>query len=412
MAEMDIGAILIISSIVFAGGCLGLITVRLTNPFFKGLGWLGGAFAAGALGAILFALRPGISSGLAVIFPDTLILLAYVFLHICFLEVTESRSLVPRLGIVLLLIQCAAYPIYCNFKHVEQLCVITLGVLLAIQAFSSAIYLKKSAKPGMGAPIWFSIVLLAAFGSYNLFRSIVVLLLGIRQNPDFPNPLEIITALIFLGAGLGLGFGMFWITSAKIRIALEGLANTDPLTGIYNRRMFTELCEQELLRSSRVGEPFSLILFDLDHFKQINDRYGHVTGDAVLCAVVEKLRNAVRNIDAVGRWGGEEFVALLPKADAHAALIVAQRLRHSVEYLWHSVPKTGTAWNGHFHPHARQTHGEEKIAVTISIGVATYTGQVTTIGELLHQCDTALYQAKAQGRNRIVLADTPQYALF
>lgn len=409
---MEIGAILIISSVVFGGGCLGLLTVRLTNPFFKGLGWLGGAFAAGALGALLFTTHPGISSGVAVIVPNALILLAFVLLHVCFLEVTESRSLVPKLGITLLLVQCAVYPIYRNFQHAEQMCVITLGLLLAVQVFSSATYLKKSAKPGMGAPVWFSIVLLVGFGAYNLFRSAIVLIWGIRQNPNFPNPLEILSALVFLGTGLGLGFGMFWITSAKIRIALEGLANTDSLTGIYNRRMFTELCEQELLRSTRAGEPFSLIMFDLDHFKQINDRYGHITGDAVLCAVVEKLRNAVRNIDAVGRWGGEEFVALLPKADANAALIVAQRLRHSVEYLWHAVPRTDSMQDGNFLLQAKQVHGEEMISVTISVGVVTYKGQTTTIGDLLHECDTALYQAKAQGRNRIVLADTPQYALF
>jgi len=409
---MEIGAILVIAAIVYTCGSIGLVTVRLTNPFFKGLGWLGGAFAAGASGSILFEMRPDIWSGLAVIVPDTLILLAYVFLHVCILELIESPSLVPKMGIALLTLQASAYPFFRNFPHAEQLCVITLGIVLAVQTFTSAAILKRYVHAGMRAPVWFSITLLIGFGAYNVFRSIVVLVLGIPQNPQFPNPLEVISALVFLGAGLGLAFGMFWMTSAKIRIALEGLANTDPLTGIYNRRIFTELCEQELLRSSRAAEPFSLIMFDLDHFKQINDRYGHISGDAVLCAVVEKLRNAVRNIDAVGRWGGEEFVALLPKADAHAALIVAQRLRHSVEYLLHSVPQTQSKLDVAHNLRVKDIDGEEMVSVTISVGVATYSGQVNTVEELLHQCDRAMYRAKAEGRNRIVLADTPQYALF
>lgn len=409
---MEIGAILVVATIVYSCGFIGLLTVRLTNPFFKGLGWLGGSFAAGAVGALLFQMRPEISGGIAVVVPDTLILLAYVFLHVGILELMGSDSLVPKLGIALLAIQIATYPIYRNFQHVEQLCVATVGFLLAVQVFSSAAYLKKCARAGLGAPIWFSIIVLTAFGAYNAFRSVVVLALGIRQNPQFPNPLEVLSALVFLGTGLGLGFGMFWMASAKIRIALDGLANTDPLTGIYNRRMFMELCEHELLRSSRAGEPFSLIMFDLDHFKEVNDRYGHLTGDAVLCAVVERLRNAVRNIDAVGRWGGEEFVALLPKADSNSAMIVAQRLRRSVEYLMHAVPRTASIQNRESSLRVKNIDGEEMVSVTISVGVATYAGQVSTIGDLLQQCDTAMYQAKAEGRNRIVLADTPQYALF
>lgn len=409
---METRAILIIASIIFSCGCIGLVTVRLTNPFFKGLGWLGGAFAAGALGAFAFQARPDISGGITLLIPDTLILLAYVFLQVCILELTESASLVPKLGIVLLAIQAASYLVFRHFAHAEQLCVITLGLLLAVQVLESAASLKKSAKAGMGAPIWFSITILSALAAYNIFRSIVVIVLGIPQNPEFPNPLEVLTALVFLGAGLGLGFGMFWIASAHIRIALEGLANADPLTGIYNRRIFTSLCEQELLRSARTGEPFSLIMFDIDHFKRINDRYGHRGGDAVLCAVVEKLRNAVRNIDTVGRWGGEEFVALLPKADAHAALIVAQRLRHSVESLSQAIPQSILTHNSSVTSNMPESNAEEIIPITISIGVATYRGQVKTISDLLHQCDTAMYRAKAEGRNRIVSVDTPQYALF
>lgn len=396
---METRAILLISSALFSCGFVGLLTVRLTNPFFKGLGWLGGAFAAGALGAILFTVHPGISSGVSVLVPDTLILLAYVFLHVCFLELTGSESLMPRLGIVLLVIQAASYPVLGQFHDPERYGIILLGLVLTAQATQSVLLLRRSFREEIHAPVWFTGLLLTIFAGYNLLRSAVVFFLGTPQNPAYPNPLELTTAFVFLGTGMGLGFGVFWMMSDQVRIALEGLANTDPLTGICNRRIFIQLCEKELMRSSRSGESFSLIMFDIDHFKPINDRYGHGMGDLVLCAVVEKLRNAVRNIDTVGRWGGEEFVALLPNADAHAAMIVAQRLQRSVESL--AVPNT----------QRKSAEDERTIHVTISIGVTTYIGQNEKVEDLLHRCDAAMYQAKAEGRNRIV-ATSPQYALF
>jgi diguanylate cyclase (GGDEF)-like protein len=397
---METRNILIVGSILLCCGCMGLLTVRLSNPFFKGIGWLGGSFAAGALGAAVIVLRDTIFSDFLILVADTLILLAYVFLHAGILELTESDSRFPRLGIVLLVIQAAVFPVFVYLGDADPLCAITVGVLLAVQTLQSAALLKRKLSAGLGAPIWFSVTLLVGFAAFNLFRSGLILALGALKRPQFPDSMEAITAIVFLGAGLGLGFGVFWITSAQIRLKLEQLASIDPLTGIYNRRSFVALCEQELLRSIRSREVFSLIMFDVDHFKKINDRHGHATGDVVLCAIVEKLRNSVRNIDVVGRWGGEEFVALLPSADADAALIVAQRLRYHIDLI--SIA----------HRQAREIDGEKAITVTISIGVATYVGQDGALGinDLLHRCDTAMYQAKAEGRNRIVSIDA-QYAL-
>lgn len=390
---METRVILIVGSVLLCSGCVGLLLVRLTNPFLKGLGSLGAAFASGALGAAIFAARIDVSASVFALLADTLILLAYVILHVSFLELTESESLIPRSGLCLLALQAAAYPVYRYLHDVRQMSVVTLGILLAIQTFQSAVFLKKASKDGMGAPVWFSVALLTGFAVFNLFRSGVVLFPGTPTDPHLPNPLETVSAVVFLGAGLGLGFGVFWLTSAQIRMALEGLANTDPLTGIFNRRVFTSLCENELLRSSRTGGTFSLIMFDLDHFKHINDRYGHGTGDAVLCAVVEKFRNSVRNIDTVGRWGGEEFVGLLPGATCQVAFLVAQRLRRSVESL--------TIAN----IQARNILVGDEICITVSIGVATYCGARDSIEDLLCRCDAAMYQAKAEGRNRIVATD-------
>jgi diguanylate cyclase (GGDEF)-like protein len=385
--ETDV--VLVVGAILLCCGCGGLLIVRLSNPFLKGLGWIGGSFAAGALGAAVLA-SPGISADASAIIAYTLILLAYALLHVGILELMVGKPRLPKLGLTLLVVQAIAYPGLLYIRHGRQLYLLTLAVMLAVQALQTAALLKNSATAGLQAPIWFNVVLLVAFAGFNLFRGPAVLILGTPASPWALNPFETMGAIVFLGIGLGLGFGVFWIATAKSRLSLELLANTDPLTGAYNRRSFISWCEKELLRSSRTRQPFSLLMIDLDHFKRINDQYGHENGDIVLCAVADELRASLRNIDTVGRWGGEEFVVLLPDTTAELAVIIAHRLRHTIESL--SIAKLKTT----------PIQDKKLIAVTISLGVATYPNQANNIEDLLQRGDLALYQAKADGRNCVV----------
>ncbi len=393
---METHIILVVASILLSGGCIGLAIVRLTNPFFKGAGWLGAAFASGALGAAIFTLRLGSMGNFASLCAYGLILLAFVLLYVCFVELAALELHVPRLGTALLLLQVLVYLVFRHFHGLAQITAMIFSMSVALQACENALLLMRTNPKGMDPPVWFTITILLSFAAFNIARGAIVLLRGFHASPQSPNPLEATAALVFLGAAIGLGFGVFWMEGHQMRLELEKLANIDPLTGIHNRRSFIALCEQEMLKTPRTGDIFSLIMFDIDHFKQINDRYGHRTGDTVLCAVVEKLRNSVRNIDVVGRWGGEEFVALLPKADAEAAMIVADRLRYHIDSI--AVPN----------PRPRDARARHDIAITVSIGVTTYFGHdpTITIQDLLHQCDCAMYQAKAEGRDRIVALDT------
>jgi diguanylate cyclase (GGDEF)-like protein len=395
---VETDAVLVVGAILLCCGCGGLLVVRLSNPFLKGLGWIGGSFAAGALGAAVLA-SPGIPAGASALIAYTLILLAYVLLHVGILELMAGRPRLPKLGLTLLTVQAIAYPAFRYIHHERQLYLVTMAIVLAVQALQTAALLKNSATAGMRPPIWFTIVLLLGFAGFNLFRGLAVLILGTPTDPWALNPFQTTGAMVFLGIGLGLGFGVFWIATAKSRLSLELLANTDPLTGASNRRSFIACCEKELLRSSRTRQPFSLLMIDLDHFKKINDHYGHENGDIVLCAVADRLRASLRNIDIVGRWGGEEFVVLLPDTAAELAVIVAHRLRHTIESL--SIAKL----------QATPIHDKISVSVTISLGVATYPNQANNIEDLLQRCDRALYQAKADGRNCVVqqeLSTLPQ----
>jgi diguanylate cyclase (GGDEF)-like protein len=167
---------------------------------------------------------------------------------------------------------------------------------------------------------------------------------------------------------------------------LAQLAVTDPLTGLHNRRSLYSHLEREFIRSQRYKHPFAVAMLDLDHFKQVNDTYGHQTGDRVLKFLADVLRQTTRNTDVPGRFGGEEFMVLAPETGRETVAIMAERIREAVE---------------------RQSRdlGDGMPRVTISIGAAsTEILTATTFEDLVHLADEALYRAKREGRNRVVVA--------
>ncbi len=167
---------------------------------------------------------------------------------------------------------------------------------------------------------------------------------------------------------------------------LERLANTDPLTGLANRRHFTGMLEREKERSVRYSRPLSIVLLDLDHFKKVNDTHGHAAGDDVLRAAAAVLEAACRDVDLAARIGGEELALLLPETDAQGAEIVAERVREEIEAGRHRSPDG------------------VRFRVTASIGVASSRGGEESGEDLLQASDKALYAAKDGGRNRVVIA--------
>jgi len=173
------------------------------------------------------------------------------------------------------------------------------------------------------------------------------------------------------------------LRNAQRHSAVAHAAQTDALTGIYNRGALMERLERELSRSARYERPLAVIFFDLDRFKNINDTYGHQFGDRVLRELARIATRAVRNIDLVGRYGGEEFVAVLPETDGAQARIVAERLRTAVMRQRFDLPS-----------------GAE-VSVSISAGIAVFPDSGTTLDALLRAADTALYAAKSGGRNQV-----------
>lgn len=169
----------------------------------------------------------------------------------------------------------------------------------------------------------------------------------------------------------------------KLEQELERQAHVDYLTGLANRRHFLELAELELARALRYEKHLSVLMIDIDHFKKVNDRHGHKAGDEALRRLSEVALKVVREVDLVGRLGGEEFAILLPETDGEKAVEVAERLRNSIAAIEIGL-ESGAAF--HF---------------TVSIGVASLTQESADIDALLSQADQALYEAKHAGRNRV-----------
>ncbi|MEI7613658.1 MAG: sensor domain-containing diguanylate cyclase [Betaproteobacteria bacterium] len=189
-------------------------------------------------------------------------------------------------------------------------------------------------------------------------------------------------ALILLGVASRYAFKSATETET-LQLELERLAHTDSLTGLANRRHFMTLAERELSRTTRYGGSLAVLMMDLDHFKKVNDTYGHATGDIVLQSLSKLLMVELRDIDIVGRLGGEEFAIVLSQSDGLQAMEVAERLRRTIEETGVVLPQGLPLY------------------ITVSIGVSVLSAQETNIEILLSQADEALYEAKRTGRNRV-----------
>lgn len=172
----------------------------------------------------------------------------------------------------------------------------------------------------------------------------------------------------------------------QLEAELQQMARIDELTTLYNRRYLLERLAQEMLRARRYGSPLSLLMLDVDHFKRINDTYGHLVGDTVLATIATVLRRTIRATDIPGRYGGEEFCLILTETKLDGAQLMAERLRERIAA--EVLPLAEGA----------------ALQVTCSIGAALLPSNLTRPLDFLELADRALYQAKATGRNRVVVA--------
>jgi len=206
---------------------------------------------------------------------------------------------------------------------------------------------------------------------------------GSRVNDD-----SIKSCLLKSGDQLQIGsFILKYIGSGNVEAVyheeIYRMMITDGLTGIANRRKLDEALENEFLRAKRYGRPLSIAILDADHFKKVNDNHGHIVGDFVLKKLATLFQQNIRREELLGRYGGEEFVVVMPEVDSSGAFQLAEKLRKTVETTMFKS-------------------GETELPVTISVGVATL-GEESSVKDFLDTADQALYRSKEEGRNRVTI---------
>ncbi|HUH38861.1 MAG TPA: GGDEF domain-containing protein [Spongiibacteraceae bacterium] len=373
---------LVLFSLVFG---LGMFAYARENAKFAGIKTIGvGYFLVGG-GCVLLSLRHVIYDFASIVLSNTALAMGIILIYrglFDFLGISLrlERWLSPTLVVLL------AAVLYFYTFHIPDvnLRIQALSFVIAAACFIGASGLLQHGEIRNRTVAKMLIAMFFLVGAFFVFR----LICSFYQIPpdDFMNS-GLLSALAII-AGMFLvilsSFATIWMASDKLQDELLEIARIDPLTGIYNRRAFDECCNTEFSRALRSGTSFAIIMSDIDHFKKVNDQYGHHIGDEVLKRFSAILKDRVRQHDVVARFGGEEFTVLLPDKNTEQGIQVAEQLRAITA--------------------ATQITIDSEISLTISasFGVAHYCAGDSGWSSVLQRADNALYAAKKQERNRVV----------
>jgi diguanylate cyclase (GGDEF)-like protein len=297
-----------------------------------------------------------------------------------------DREPTYRLQMAMLLSVVVAYVLMLNFPLRALQATVNFGVLAWLYlSIAHDLYTHARHQIGFRWPWLLCLPLLlgcAAYGS-RAVRALVEpesVLTEMTTN----SALNLGSALAFVVLVLALHATLMALVVTRLTGELRRMSRHDSLTGLLNRRAMEELLFAQVQRSVRGREPFAIMMLDLDHFKRVNDHYGHAVGDQALKHVAKLLHGSVREVDSLARFGGEEFVVLMPGASLAQAQPIAERLRERLC----STPLICA---------------ETTVPLSISVGIAQWREGAEDLSQLLVRADTALFQAKDQGRNRVVL---------
>jgi len=385
--HLDIATLFAVT--VFTMGLSGLLLLFawLQARGTMALAWWGSAFLLYAPACALLGSRGLVSNFWSMQVATAAMLLGYGMMWTG-ARVFEGRRPLPLWIIAGPLIWIAAFEFDVFVQRLEIRVVLASGLVAAYSlAFISELWRGRRDRLVSRWPVMAIVGLHAA-----LFPVRVPYLMSIQFPLRMPQAdteaigLVIFTPLLYAFA---LTFLLMALTKERAESDQRHAATIDPLTGIPNRRGFTERAERLISRARRDRAPLTLLLFDLDRFKTINDRFGHLTGDAVLVTFTRSAAQSLRPLDLLGRIGGEEFVAILPDVSIETAVTIAERVRHNFEAAAAAI----RGW---------------PVAATVSVGIAASSEAGHDFDRLYAIADDALYCAKQKGRNRVEAGRTVQ----
>jgi diguanylate cyclase (GGDEF)-like protein len=360
-------------------GCLLLLSWLQHRRIFALAIW-GSAFIIAALATVLIVIARGtVPDFWSIVIGNAILAVAYGLIWSGARNFEGKRvSIVLTLaGALIWLAACSIGPIYALPE--------ARAIVMAAIAIAYALLTVVELWRGRGDGVWRWPIMLLLLG-HAAAIPVRIPLAGALSHPA-PSDVDLLTFMIFETAFVCVCSAYIFGGLAKDRIAAsyQRASLTDPLTGVTNRLGFFQTGERLLMRVRFARQPAAVLMFDLDRFKSINDRYGHQTGDEVLTAFCQLATSSLRPNDLFARIGGEEFASLLPATGRQDALRLAERVRAKFEAAYHTV-------------------GKHTLNATVSVGVAIADDASADLDTLLKEADQALYHAKNTGRNRIELS--------
>lgn len=382
MFNLDIRTLSLLTMLFSCLFFVGLFVFFRFNKRFRGLE----VFASGNIllffSFLFLSLKGIIPDLIAQILADFFITLAFFFFcygGFVFLRIYMRFLWLHILGLILVLVSLIYFSFFLQETMISSLFVYTFlfseSVLMAVLFIRQSFGSFKTEKLSI---LWGLIL----FALYSLFK--IIMTLKEIQTEDFV-PLEIVSVLLYICIQILIvnnAFSLIWIVNSTLNSDLETQARLDPLTKMLNRRAFNDEINKELARSKRESLTFSIIMADIDHFKGINNSSGHLAGDSILISFAKIVTDNLRINDVFARYGGEKFLILLPNTEKKYAAETAERIRKVVEIN-----------NHHF-------NGKD-INYTVSLGVTAFDIDAQNKDDLFEHVETALYEAKTRGRNRV-----------
>lgn len=334
------------------------------------------------VGTLLIAFRGVISDFVSILLANYLVLIGTTVLYIAICRFVNERFRYSVIA-VSVLPALILLPYFLYVKDDFTMRVFIMGVSPMILIGAAAFHLFRLRQTNFRLSSFF-------LGSISLFYALILFLRGISlffsptTDAFAPNPVLVFHAIAMFDASFLWSMGFMLMVSQRLQVDLQELATVDSLTRIPNRRAMVALLEAEFARNSRTDGSFSVLLIDVDHFKIVNDKYGHEMGDIVLHDLAQLMRETLRRQDFISRWGGEEFLVLLPATSLREAAEISERLRVVVE-------QSHFRFDGH------------EVSLTISLGVGN--SAICRDLDKIYKCaDAALYKAKLT-RNAVAWID-------
>lgn len=380
---LDLGTLLVA---MMATGVIGALAITYSHGRSNALGelWWSGSLLLEALGMLFLLLQTQAHTVLAYLLPNAVICGAFALKY---LSLTRFFRLEPSRVVVAapVLLVVFAFPFLLDQRALR---IVTVAIACLIPLTYSARLIFKSRLTQTMRSVHLLVVTIGLALALFVFRGLHALIYVSDANSLLETGTPYAVAQLgFLLVGMLSTYTVLLMYNERLSSDVERLATIDPLTNIYNRRAFIAAAERELARGERSGRFPCLLMLDIDHFKQVNDTYGHLTGDLVLIQMTQKLQEALRDQDVLARFGGEEFSILLPETDRAGGIVSAERLRSAVASL---VCRAN-----------RHT-----LRITVSVGIAI-ARPGDTLDDLVTRADRALYDAKGAGRNCVKIEPLP-----